>query len=94
MKTVEECMKTIDDYEKENPELFSQEELILEATELISEVMAQTGINATQLSTRLNKPCNFVARYLDGSEELSLRAISDIFGAMGYRLKLSAAPTA
>lgn len=85
-------MKTIETYIAACPEIFRQEELILEVTELIAGVMVQTGLKAPELSAKLNKPCSFVARHLAGEEELSLRAIADIFGAMDRRVRIAAIP--
>jgi hypothetical protein len=85
-------MKTIETYIEANPELFRQEELILEVTELIASVMVQSGIKAPELSAKLNKPGTFVARHLAGEEELSLRAIADIFGALGCDVRITQIP--
>jgi hypothetical protein len=87
-------VKTIETYIEANPELFRQEELILEVTELISGVMAKEGITTPELSAMLNKPVPFVARHLTDGEGVSLRAIADIFGVMGYRVQLAAVPGA
>lgn len=85
-------MKTLTSFVEANPEVFRQEELILEATEMIAGVMVQAGVNTPELADKLNKPSTFVARLLTGEEELSFRALADICGAMGYRVQLYTTP--
>jgi hypothetical protein len=45
-------MKTLNDYVESTPEEFRQEELILEATELIARVMNQNGIACLSMFER------------------------------------------
>jgi hypothetical protein len=87
-------MKSLESFVEANPILFRQEELILDVTELIAGVMVQAQITTPALSTKLNKPTAFVTRHLAGEEEISLRPLADIFGALGYRVRISAEPIA
>ena len=48
-------MKTIDEFAKEHKQLLRQEELILDATELISKIMKDNSITKAELAARLGK---------------------------------------
>jgi len=72
--------------------LFQQEELILEATELLSTIMAENDISKADLARRLGKTNAFVTQCLSGGQNLTLRTLANLFGALGYRLDLGATP--
>jgi transcriptional regulator with XRE-family HTH domain len=85
-------MKTLNDYIETNPIEFRQEELILETTELIARVMKQNRISKSELATKLGKSKPFVSQCLSGEQNLTLRTLSDLFGAIGYRFQVGAEP--
>ena len=74
--------------------LLRQEELILEATELLSTKMAENDISKADLARRLGKTKAFVTQCLSGEQNLTLRTLADLFGAIGYKLQLEATPGA
>jgi DNA-binding phage protein len=85
-------MKTLNDYVESTPEEFRQEELILEATELIARVMNQNGISKSELASKLGKSKPHVSQCLSGQQNLTLRTLSDVLGALGYRMQVGAVP--
>lgn len=70
--------------------LYQQERLILEVTELIYSVMLEQGIGKAALAARLGKSRAFVTQLLDGRANMTLRTISDVLGALGKSLNVSA----
>jgi len=92
-------MKTLEAFVEENPALFRQEELILDVTELIAGLMKQSGTKCCEIAVTLDKDVSLIdgsliERLLAGEEELTLRLVSDIFGALGYRVRISTEPVA
>jgi DNA-binding phage protein len=85
-------MKTLNEYIESAPEEFRQEELILEITELISKVMNQNAVSKTELAAKLKKSKAHVSQCLSGEQNLTLRTLADVFGALGYRMQAGATP--
>lgn len=85
-------MKTLNQYIAESPTEFRQEELILEATELVSRVMNQNNVSKTELASRLGKSKAYVTQCLSGEQNLTLRTLADLFTAVGYRMQVGAIP--
>jgi transcriptional regulator with XRE-family HTH domain len=83
-------MKTLNDFVVENPELFRQEELILEITELLARVMEQNGVTKADIARKLKKTKPFVSQCLSGEQNLTLRTVADLFGALGYKMQVGA----
>lgn len=70
--------------------LLEQESLILEATELLSDLMASEGITKSELARRLGRSRAYVTQALRGQRNLTLRTLADLAGAVGYRVRLAA----
>jgi transcriptional regulator with XRE-family HTH domain len=85
-------MKTIDEFAKEHKQLLRQEELILDATELISKIMKDNSITKAELAARLGKSKAFVTQCLCGHQNLTLRTLADIFTVLGYQANFGAEP--
>jgi transcriptional regulator with XRE-family HTH domain len=77
----------------EGKRLYNQEKTILELTELICEVLEQTGVTRSQLAERLGKSKAHISQLLDGEANMTIRTISDIFTALGRELRFIAVPT-
>jgi plasmid maintenance system antidote protein VapI len=69
--------------------LFQQERTILEATELICEMMESEDLNRSDLAKRLGKSKSHVSQLLDGKKNMTLRTISDMFTAMNRTIHFS-----
>lgn len=72
--------------------LYQQERLILDTTELICEVMEDNGINRTDLAKQLGKSKGFISQLLDGSQNMTLRTLSDVFLALGLAVHVETGP--
>jgi transcriptional regulator with XRE-family HTH domain len=68
--------------------LFQQERVILEVTERICELMDEKGVSRTELAERLGKTKGHVSQLLDGSRNLTLRTLADVFTALGEAVHL------
>ena len=65
--------------------LLEEEGLILEATELLSELMARENITKAELAQRLNCSKSYVTQVLNGRANLTLRTLANLGCALGYR---------
>jgi transcriptional regulator with XRE-family HTH domain len=86
-------MNTLKEFVEENKALYQQEELLLEVTELLASVMEDNNVSKAELARRIGKSKAFVTQCLCGSQNLTLRTLSDLFLALGYRLQLGAVPS-
>jgi transcriptional regulator with XRE-family HTH domain len=86
-------MKTtiLDEYLKDDEfrRLFAQEDLILEVTETLCELLEKEKISRKELADRLGKSKGFVSQLLNGGRNLTLRTVADILHVLGYRASLT-----
>lgn len=75
-----------DEYER----LVQQEELILEATELIYSLMEKTGTSKADLARKLDRTKGYVTQVLAGSRNMTLRTLADFGYSLGYRITIDA----
>ena len=68
--------------------LLAQEELILEVTERLCELLENEKISRKELADRLGKSKGFVSQLLGGGRNLTLRTVADILHVLGYRVAL------
>jgi len=69
----------------ESMRLFEQERIILDVTERICDVMEENNVNRVQLAYALGKSKGYISQLLDGSANMTLRTLSDVFLALGLR---------
>jgi transcriptional regulator with XRE-family HTH domain len=84
-------MKTIlDEYleDEEFRRLFAQEDLILEVTEILCELLEKEKISRKELADRLGKTKGFISQLLGGGRNLTLRTVADILHVLGYKFAL------
>jgi transcriptional regulator with XRE-family HTH domain len=68
--------------------LLAQEELILEVTETICELLENEKVSRKGLADRLGKTKGFVSQLLNGGRNLTLRTVADILYVLGYKVSL------
>ena len=68
--------------------LLAQEELILEVTETICELLENEKISRKGLADRLGKSKGFISQLLKGGRNLTLRTVADILHVLGYKVAL------
>lgn len=69
----------------EDPEgmrLYQQERVILDTTERICEVMEEKAVTRKRLADTLGTSKSFITQLLDGSRNMTLRTLSDVFLAL------------
>lgn len=71
--------------------LKAQERLIIDATELIEELLEEGGLSRADLARRMDRTRGYVTQVL-GGKNLTLRTLSDVFYALDARVELSARP--
>jgi transcriptional regulator with XRE-family HTH domain len=69
--------------------LLAQEELILEVTETLCELLEHENISRKGLADRLGKTKGFISQLLNGGRNLTLRTVADILHVLGYRASLT-----
>ena len=69
--------------------LLAQEELILEVTETICELLENEKVSRKELAERLGKSKGFVSQLLNGGRNLTLRTVADNFHVLGYKVTLT-----
>lgn len=81
----------------ENPtgrRIFEQERLIVDATELLSIVIARSGTKRAELAEKLGRSKAYVTQMLRGNQNLTLRTLADVFCVLNCRLLVAAEPFA
>jgi transcriptional regulator with XRE-family HTH domain len=72
--------------------LLAEEALILDSTELISELMLAKGLTRAELAKRIGKTRGFVTQVLAGNRNMTLRTLADLAFALDARVKVFAQP--
>ena len=76
----------------ESMRFYQQERIILDVTERICEAMEEQRINRVQLALKLGKSKGYISQLLDGSANMTLRTMSDVFLALGLIAFVHAKP--
>jgi transcriptional regulator with XRE-family HTH domain len=76
----------------ENRRIFEQEALAMEATELVSILMAKREFNKADLARQIGKSKAFVTQLLRGSRNMTMHTLADLAFALGHKITLEAAP--
>jgi transcriptional regulator with XRE-family HTH domain len=77
--------------DEEAERILAQERLIVEATEVICELLERDGVTRQELAERLGKTKGFVSQVLSGERNMTLRTLSDFAFVLGRRLRVSPA---
>jgi transcriptional regulator with XRE-family HTH domain len=72
----------------ERQRIYAQEDLILQAGEMIHAAMERRGVNRARLAERLGCSAPHVTQILSGERNMTLRRLADIAHALGYRVEL------
>ena len=67
----------------EGVQSWHQERVIFETTNMLCDIMLDTGVSRTELAKRLGRTKGYVTQLLDGSANMTLRTVSDVFLALG-----------
>ena len=76
----------------EGMRLYQQERAIQEATDLICEVMEERGVGRADLARRLGKTKGYITQLLDGRRNMTVRTMSDVFGALNCAIHFQDGP--
>lgn len=68
--------------------MVEQERLILEATELIYELMEEKSVTKAELARRVGKTRGYLTQILSGRRNMTLRTLADLAFALGHRLEV------
>lgn len=66
----------------EGKKLFHRERAIFEATELLCQIMEESGVTRAVLAERLGKTRGYVSQLLDGQSNMTIRTLSDAMFAL------------
>jgi transcriptional regulator with XRE-family HTH domain len=64
--------------------LWHQERSILDITEMVCELMLENDVSRSELARRLGATKGYITQLLDGTTNMTVRTISDVFTALGY----------
>ncbi len=78
----------------ENRRLYQQEKLLVDATELLALVMERKNMSRAELARAIGKSKAFVTQVLRGNQNMTLRTLADLFGAMHHEVVVQALPFA
>jgi transcriptional regulator with XRE-family HTH domain len=70
----------------------AEEGLILDVSQQLFEVMEKDGVTKAELAKRLGCSKAYITKLLRGPSNMTLRKVAEVFHALGYVLKLKAAP--
>jgi plasmid maintenance system antidote protein VapI len=84
----DKALSTYEEILSEDPRRLWQEELILEASEALAQALQSSGLTQGELAGRLGKTEGFVSQIMDGRENLTLRTLADVAGALGYKVQI------
>jgi transcriptional regulator with XRE-family HTH domain len=80
-------MRTLyDEYieDKEFERIMAQENLIMDATESILEILHKENLNRSKLANIMGKTRGYISQRLNGRRNITLRSLSDIAYHLGY----------
>lgn len=81
-------MDLLDDMFKEHPLIVAQEELIVDTMEWLCETMGKYGVSRSDLAKELGVSKSRITKILNGSNNVTLRTLSDLFNALGVRIEV------
>ena len=76
--------------DSEEMRLYQQEWLILQFTELVTDIMKEKGIRKKDLAEKLGRTKGYITQLLDGRANMTLRTVSDIMWSLGRSLSIDA----
>ncbi|MEU4711143.1 helix-turn-helix transcriptional regulator [Nocardia salmonicida] len=77
----------------ESEAMLAEERLILDATELVHEALAVTGVSRKELARRIGVRPSEVSQRLSGRRNLTLHSIAAMLHALGYQARLTMSPS-
>jgi transcriptional regulator with XRE-family HTH domain len=81
-------LTTYEEMELEDARGLRQEELIVEVTEALARALRSSGLTQSELAARLGKTKGFVSQIMGGGNNLTLRTLADVAGAIGCRVQV------
>lgn len=77
---------------KDGMRLYQQERLIQELTDMACEIMQEQNVSRSALAQRLGTTKGYITQLLDGSTNMTIRTISDVFVAMDRAVHFQEGP--
>jgi transcriptional regulator with XRE-family HTH domain len=72
--------------------VYEREALAFEASELISRLMENQGVNKSHLAACIGTSKSHVTNLLSGSRNMTLHTVADLTFALGHRIEIKATP--
>lgn len=69
-----------------------QERTIFETTNMICRIMAENGVSRSELANKLDRSKGYITQLLDGTTNMTLRTVSDVFLALGREFHPAQSP--
>jgi transcriptional regulator with XRE-family HTH domain len=78
-----------EEMEREDARGLRQEELIIEVTEALARALRTSGLTQSDVAARLGKTKGFISQIMGGGNNLTLRTLADVAGAIGCRVQVN-----
>jgi transcriptional regulator with XRE-family HTH domain len=88
----DKALTTYEEMEREDARGLRQEELIVEVTEALARALRTSGLKQADLADSLGKTKGFVSQIMGGGNNLTLRTLADVSGAIGCRVQVKLVP--
>jgi transcriptional regulator with XRE-family HTH domain len=72
--------------------IYEREALAFDASELISKLMEDDGVNKSELATRAGTSKSHITSLLSGSRNMTLHTLADLTFVLGYKVEINATP--
>lgn len=82
-------LTSYEEMELEDAQGLRQEELIVEVTEALARALRSSGLKQSELAERMGKTKGFVSQIMSGGNNLTLRTLADVAGAIGCRVQVN-----
>jgi transcriptional regulator with XRE-family HTH domain len=82
-------LTSYEEMEREDARGLRQEELIVEVTEALARALRTSGLTQAEIANRLGKTKGFVSQIMGGGNNLTLRTLADVAGAIGCRAQVN-----
>lgn len=71
----------------EEVRLYAQDACMLAVTEAVEAAIKKSGVSKAELATRIGRTKGFVSNVLNGSRNMTLKTVADLFWAIGLEVQ-------
>lgn len=72
-----------------DPKVMQQSQSIIDATEEVCRILHASGMTRAEFAKKIGKSKSHLTQLLDGTKNITLRTLSDLFYGLGYTYRLN-----